>query len=89
MNTIIVDSATYQEAEMYAKMHNITVEAAFEKGIDLLLGKLRKHKPVASQLPEYYISPKVKALETGFKCPEDLSLDYKKELPDILAGKYL
>lgn len=89
MNTVTIDSATYQEAERYAKMHNITIEAVFERSIDLLLGKLRKHRSVSSQESEYYISPKVKALETGFKCPMDLSLDYEKELSEALAEKHL
>ena len=43
----------------------------------------------ASTAEKYYISPKVKALESGFKCPKDLSLDYKKELSDSAIKKYL
>lgn len=38
---------------------------------------------------KYYISPKVKALESGFICPKDLSFDYKKELSDSAIKKYL
>ena len=37
----------------------------------------------------YRINPKVKALEMGFQCPDDLSLDYKKELAEIFEEKYL
>ncbi len=37
----------------------------------------------------YYISPKVKDIETSYACPEDLSLDYKRELMDALAEKHL
>lgn len=38
---------------------------------------------------KYYISPEVRALEHGFKCPDDISDDYKKEWHDHLAEKYL
>lgn len=44
---------------------------------------------VATSRPKYYISPKVKALEMGFKNPDDLSFDYKKEQTEILEEKYL
>lgn len=88
MNTITINSAAYQGAEMYAKLHHISVEAVFEKGIDLLLGKLRSHQ-MTEKNTEYYISPKVKALESGFKCPELLSSNYKQELSDALVDKYL
>ena len=42
-----------------------------------------------STTEKYYISPKVKALESGFICPKDLSLDYKKELSGSIIEKYL
>lgn len=88
MNTITVDSATFQGAKLYAKLHNISVEAAFEKGVSLLLGKVQaeRSRKITSG---YYISPKVKALETGFKCPENISSDYKEEFLDALTEKYL
>ena len=44
---------------------------------------------VATSRSKYYINPKVKALEMGFKCPDDLSFDYKKEQAEILEEKYL
>ena len=88
MNTITVDSATFQGAKLYAKLHNISVEAAFEKGVSLLLGKMQaeRSRKITSG---YYISPKVKALETGFKCPENISSDYNEEFLDALTEKYL
>lgn len=88
MKTITINSVAYQGAEMYAKLHHISVEAVVEKGIDLLLGKLHSNQTTEKKT-EYFISPKVKALETGFKCPEYLSSDYKQELSDILIDKYL
>lgn len=88
MNTVTINSVAYQGAEMYAKLHHISVEAVFEKGIDLLLGKLRGCQTAEKDI-KYYISPKVKALETGFKCPEHLSSDYKQELSGLLVDRYL
>ena len=38
MNTITIDSNIYKGAEMYAKLHKISIEAAIEKGLTLLLG---------------------------------------------------
>ena len=36
----------------------------------------------ASKKVRYRISPKVKALEMGFVCPDTLSVDYKEELKE-------
>lgn len=47
------------------------------------------YNSVASTRPKYYINPKVKALEMGSQCPDDLSLGYKKEQVGILEEKYL
>lgn len=44
---------------------------------------------VAISRSKYYINPKVKALEMGFKSLDDLSFDYKKEQAEILEEKYL
>ena len=46
MNTITIDGNTYRDAVTYAKEHNISVEAVFEKGLALLLGKLRASKEI-------------------------------------------
>lgn len=37
---------------------------------------------------EYHISPRIKAMETGFSLPAGISDDYKKELHDIRAQRY-
>lgn len=36
-----------------------------------------------------HISPLIKELETGFICPENISHDYKEELAQLRAEKYL
>lgn len=36
-----------------------------------------------------FLTPEIRALEKGFKVSDDLSDDYKKELRDIRAKRYL
>ena len=40
---------------------------------------LEKKKPYVADMP-LYISERIKAMETGFVCPENLSDDYKEEI---------
>ncbi len=86
MNTITIDNNTYNGIEQYAKQNNMSVTEAVATVLNTFLGKF---KPKRSQTKSpYYISPEVKALEVGFKCPTDLSEDYSKELSH-LENKYL
>ncbi len=39
MNTISINNSLYKGAEIYAKLHHISVEAVVEKGLNLLFGK--------------------------------------------------
>ena len=49
MNTIAINSNMYKGAEMYAKLHHISVEAVVEKGLSLLLEKFHpKEKTVSN-----------------------------------------
>lgn len=88
MATITLDNATYNDAVLYAKLNNISIADALKAGMKFLMEKSKIQAEEVSDV-KYYISPKVKALETGYKCPKDLSLDYKKELSDVLIKKYL
>lgn len=81
MAAVILDNSTYNDAALYAKLHNISIADALKVGMKFLMENFKLQAREASN-EKYYISPKVKALETGFKCPKDLSLDYKKELSD-------
>lgn len=88
MYEIALDNNTYNDAALYARLHNISVAEALKAGVKFLMESFKAQaKAVSSE--RYYISPRVKALETGFKCPKDLSLDYKMELSDALVEKYL
>ena len=40
MNTIAINSKTYQGAEMYARLHNVSVSDVVEKAVLLLLQKV-------------------------------------------------
>ena len=88
MNTITLDNSTYKDISLYAKHKGISVADALKAGARLLLDNFKAESKIATE-GQYYISPKVKALEMGFKCPEGLSTDYKEELKDTLTGKYL
>ncbi len=87
MTPIVLDNSTYNDAALYAKLNNITIAETLKTAMKFLMENFKTQSREASN--KYYISPKVKALETGFKCPKDLSLDYKKELSDGLMDKYL
>ena len=36
----------------------------------------------------FYISPRIRALETGFVCSDDLSADYKREISEGKTERY-
>ncbi len=84
--SIVLDNSTYNDAALYAKLNNISIADALKVGMKFLMENFKMQARTAAK-EQYYISPKVKALETGFKCPKDLSLDYKKELSDALMEK--
>ena len=75
MNTITIDSNTYNSIVQYAQLNNISVTEAVVTGLNSFLEKFKEKVTVKDK---YYISPEVKALEVGFKCPQDLSDDYKR-----------
>lgn len=85
---IVLDNSTYNDAALYAKLNNISIADALKAGMKFLMENFKMQARVVSN-EKYYISPKVKALEIGFKCHEDLSSDYKTELSDALMKKYL
>lgn len=41
MDAVVLNENTIKYAEMYAKLHNISVSDAIEKGVMMLLGKLQ------------------------------------------------
>ena len=72
--------------EKYARLNNISVTEAVVTGLNVFLNKFKEK---LSTKETYYISPTVKALEGGFKCPKNLSDDYKEEIRDSLTGRYM
>ena len=87
MNTITVDSKTYDEIAAYARLKNVSVNDAAAAGLRTFLNNVKAKKDMPKQ--KYYISSAVRALETDFKCPDDLSYDYKKEIESDSVSKYL
>lgn len=54
MNTISINSEIYKEAEVYAKLHNISVSEAFERALLLLLGEKRhSEKQIIEESAEF------------------------------------
>ena len=84
MAIITLDNSTYNDAALYAKLHNVSIADALKAGMKLLLENIK-----VQEATDYYISPTIKALETGFKCPDNLSEDYKQEWSDALTEKHL
>lgn len=46
MNTIAINSQLYQNAEAYAKLHNISVTAAIEKAVYLFLQRVQPKQKI-------------------------------------------
>lgn len=88
MKTITLDNSTYNDISLYAKLNDISIADALKICVRTLLANF-KIKEMAATDGRYYISPQVKALETDFRYSERLSSDYKTELSDALAEKYL
>lgn len=86
MNTIALDNKTYSNVEWYARQNNISVTEAVISVLNSFLDKIKTKEHPKNK---FYISPEVKALEVGFKCPEGLSEDYKEEKADALMEKFL
>lgn len=87
MSTITIDQKLYNDALNYARKHNVSIDSLVERFFKSLLGKSSSEADSTMTLSKpirYKISPKVKALEMGYECPVDISLDYKQE---ILDGK--
>lgn len=87
MSTIRIDQKLYNDALNYARKHNVSIDSLVEKFFISLLGKSSAEagsSVALSKQIKYKISPKVKALEMGYECPDDLSFNYKQE---ILEGK--
>ena len=85
MNTISIRTEIYNNAVVYARNHNVSVDTLVERFIISLLNKSTSDvasDTLASKKVIYKISPKVKALEMGFVCPDTLSVDYKEEIKE-------
>ena len=85
MNTISIRTEIYNNAVVYARNHNVSVDTLVERFIISLLKESTSDATldnVASKKVRYKISPKVKALEMGFVCPDTLSVDYKEEIKE-------
>ncbi len=93
MNTIVVESSIYNGALNYARKHKTSVDELvrlylYQLGTDAVSYDSSSIEPSVDN-SQYYISPRIKAMETGYKCADDLSTDYKKEIGAYRIKKYL
>lgn len=91
MNTVTLSPEVYHKAETFAQQDQLNVDDWVNKVLlNIVVDYPKKEEPTKEPAATaYYISPEVKALETGFKCPKDLSSDYKEEWSAVLAERYL
>lgn len=84
MTTITIE---IEDRSMIAALHKLLGSI---KGIKILHESFTKEAQEITAEPTctYRVSPRIKALETGFVLPDDLSNDYKKELRDFKLTKY-
>lgn len=75
--TLTIDKSVIEDAKTYAKEHG--------KSLSQIIENYLKSLPMEREKQE--ISPNVRKLTGVIKLPKDF--DYKKELSDALAEKYL
>lgn len=86
MKAISIDSNLYNNASAYARRHKTSLRHIVESYIVQLVSSDRQ---LSAEKSGYYISPKVKALESDFKVAPDISSDYKQEISEHRDKKYL
>lgn len=77
--TLTIEQAVIDKAKKYAKERERSLSDIIENYLKVLT---QERDPVEDEL-----TPVVKSLKGSFKAPKDM--DYKKELADALAKKYL
>ncbi len=85
MNTIVINSKTYQSAELYAKMHNVSISDVVEKAVSLLLQKIQPKESFTETTEFKDALAYVKTLKAkgGKPIPED-----ENGLEVLVAKKY-
>lgn len=86
-NTITIDAGIYEGAAAYAQTRNKSLDEMIDDYVRSLASFATTRR--RTKRGAYDISPTIRAMAEGVECPEGLSLDYKKEMHDILAARYL
>lgn len=95
MNTITIDPSLYRNMDLYAQENNVSIRELAENAISQFLDQCKKliaAKPAAKveKKERYLTSPTLKAVEVDYPiCAKGLSVDYKKEIGEYRAKKYL
>jgi hypothetical protein len=77
--TLTIEQSIIEKAKRYARERERSLSDLIENYLKALTNE--------KEIDDKYLSPTVKQLRGSFKLPKDF--DYKKELTDALAKKYL
>ena len=86
MNTITIDDNIYRGAELYAKLHNISITKLVEKAIQNIVSQ--KEKPFELKKEEE-LSPEIRSLIGVVKSPSQIDdLNGRNARMEYLKEKY-
>lgn len=86
MNTITIDDNIYRGAELYAKLHNISITKLVEKAILNIVSQ--KEKPFELKKEEE-LSPEIRSLIGAVKSPSQIDdLNGRNARMEYLKEKY-
>lgn len=78
MNTVLLDTYTYQEAETYAKLNNIDVTEVVRTSVLSFLGKIKRPNGIVAgrkhELPKHL--KEMRGILAGVEDKEDERLNY-------------
>ena len=84
-STITIDANIYKEAEVYARQHNVSLQAMVEKYFKALIS-VPVHKKASHAWESYALSPEVMAMT--FSERKQLPTDYESEYVHALTERY-
>jgi DNA-directed RNA polymerase subunit L len=80
--TLTIDKNVIEKAKIYAKNENRSLSNLIES----FLRQVSNDEKIED---EYEIHPDIAAMRGSIKMPENLSLDYKKEIEEARMDRYL
>ena len=84
-STITIDANIYREAEVYARQHNVSLQAMVEKYFKALI-RVQAETKTPHTWESYVLSPEVMAMT--FPERKQLPTDYESEYVHALTERY-